>query len=44
MKIFDHFICIDKAFFHEIGGFWEKAEKFIFMYLCLRPISKFERG
>lgn len=35
-KIFDHFICIDKAFFHEIGGFWKKAGKFMFMDLCLR--------
>ncbi|MCK5163223.1 MAG: glycosyltransferase [Desulfobacula sp.] len=35
-KMLDHFICINKAFFHEIGGFWEKTGKFAFMDICLR--------
>lgn len=35
-KMVDHFICIDKAFFHEIGGFWGRTGKFIFMDICLR--------
>ncbi len=35
-KILDHFICIDKDFFHELGGFWEKTGNFLFMDICLR--------
>jgi hypothetical protein len=35
-KMLDHFICIHKDFFHELGGFWGKTGKFAFMDLCLR--------
>ena len=35
-KMFDHFICINNFFFHEIGGFSGKAGKFMFMDICLR--------
>jgi hypothetical protein len=35
-KMLDHFICINKTFFHKIGGFWGKTGKFAFMDICLR--------
>ncbi|MCM2284585.1 MAG: hypothetical protein NDI81_07380 [Desulfobacula sp.] len=35
-KMLDHFICIHRAFFHELGGFREKTGKFAFMDICLR--------
>jgi hypothetical protein len=34
--LLDHFISINHAFFHKIGGFWEKAGKFLFMDICLQ--------
>jgi len=35
-KMLDHFICIHRDFFHQLGGFWEKTGKFAFMDICLR--------
>jgi hypothetical protein len=35
-KMLDHFVCIHRAFFHELGGFREKTGKFAFMDICLR--------
>nr|NJM03027.1 hypothetical protein [Desulfobacula sp.] len=35
-KMLDHFICIHRDFFHELGGFREKTGKFAFMDICLR--------
>jgi hypothetical protein len=35
-KMLDHFICIHRVFFHELGGFREKTGKFAFMDICLR--------
>ncbi len=35
-QMVDHFVCINKKFFHKLGGFWEKTEKFAFMDICLR--------
>ena len=35
-KMLDYFICIHRAFFHQLGGFWEKTGKFAFMDICLR--------
>lgn len=35
LKMLDLFICINKNFFHEVGGFWGKAGKFVFMDICL---------
>jgi len=35
-KMLDHFICINKKVFHDMGGFWQTAGKFMFMDICLR--------
>ncbi|MDA8135381.1 MAG: hypothetical protein M0T82_12230 [Desulfobacteraceae bacterium] len=43
-KMFDHFICIHRAFFHELGGFREKTGKFAFMDICLRADYRKKRG
>ncbi len=43
-KMVDHFICINKQFFHEIGGFWERTGKFAFMDICLRADTYNEKA
>lgn len=35
-KMLDYFICINKTFFHRLGGFCETAGQFAFMDICLR--------
>lgn len=35
-KMLDHFICAQRDYFCEIGGFGEEAGKFAFMDICLR--------
>ncbi|MBU1196539.1 MAG: hypothetical protein KKE62_11465 [Proteobacteria bacterium] len=35
-QMLDHFICINKTFFHQLGGFCENAGQFAFMDICLR--------
>ena len=32
----DHFVCMNRSFFYELGGFWEKTGSYLFMDLCLR--------
>ena len=38
-KLLDYFICINKKVFHDMGGFWQAAGKFMFMDICLRADS-----
>ena len=35
-SLLDHFLGINNAFFHKIGGFWEKSGRFLFLDICLR--------
>ena len=35
-QILDHFIAVDRNFFLELGGFWDKSGGYSFMDLCLR--------
>lgn len=35
-QILDHFIAVDRNFFLELGGFWDKSGRYAFMDLCLR--------
>lgn len=35
-KMLDSFICINKTFFHQLGGLCVKAGQFAFMDICLR--------
>jgi len=35
-QMLDHFIAVDRNFFLELGGFWDKSGGYAFMDLCLR--------